>query len=379
MNIVLLGSTGSIGTQTLDVARRHGIKILALAANSSTELLEKQAREFKPKFVCVADNGYRCDLIKRLNDTNINLNLNLREIAELKCDMVVNAIVGMAGLDSTLAAIKAKNKIALANKESLVAGGERVMWDARINNVEIIPVDSEHSAIFQCLSGHNKNDISKIILTASGGAFYGYSKEMLKNVTKEQALHNPNWNMGNKVTVDSATLMNKGLEFIEAVRLFDVKPEQIEVVIHRQSILHSAVEFKDGSVIAQLGVPDMKMPIQYALTYPKRYESDVKKLSLTEHGTLTFEKPDEETFPLLAIARKAAQKGDNACAILNAANEAAVEAFLNDRIKFHEISEIVTDTYKNVQPCQALNLPGIYESAKKAQKYVAGAINNRPQ
>jgi len=373
MDIVLLGSSGSIGLQTLDVARRHKINITAIAAKSSVKTLEEQAREFKPRYVCVCDESLYSDMKTRLSDTEVEIvcgKAGLCESASLDCDTVVNAVVGMAGLEPTLAAIESNNRIALANKETLAAGGELVMKRAKTKQVEIIPVDSEHSAIFQCLSGYNNRAFTKIILTASGGAFYGCSKDMLRAVTREQALRNPNWDMGAKVTVDSATLMNKGLEFIEAMRLFDAEPEQIEVVVHRQSIIHSAVEFADGSVIAQMGIPDMRVPIQYALTYPERYDSGAKRLSFTELGELTFGKPDEEVFACLAAAKKAAACGNNACAVVNAANEAAVEAFLNGGVEFYRISELVTGALENVRVSQSVSLQTIFEDSAAAKEYV---------
>lgn len=377
MDIVLLGSTGSIGLQTLDVARRHKIGVKAIAAHSNVKALESQAREWSPRYVCVFDDEYYADLKARLADTDIEIlcgTEGLKRTASIKCGAVVNSVVGMTGLEPTLAALEAGNRVALANKETIVAGGELVMKKAK--KYQIIPVDSEHSAIFQCLAGNNKSEIYKIILTASGGAFYGYGKEDLKTVTKQQALQNPNWNMGAKVTADSATLMNKGLEFIEAMRLFGVRPEQIEVVIHRQSIIHSAVEFIDGSVTAQLGIPDMRIPIQYALTYPERLEAcdEVKRLSLTEIGNLTFAEPDEQTFPCLAAAKKAANAGNNACAVLNAANEAAVAAFLEERINFYRISELVTGALENVKANKNVSLQTIYEDSQAAKEYVKSKI-----
>jgi 1-deoxy-D-xylulose-5-phosphate reductoisomerase len=376
-SIILLGSSGSIGLQTLDVARRHKINVKGLAVKSDVKTSESQAREFKPQYVCVYDESLYTDLKTRLADMQIKILCGkdgLCELASLECDTVVNAVVGMSGLEPTLAAIEAGSRIALANKETLAAGGELVMKRAKEKNVQIIPVDSEHSAIFQCLAGNNRNNLTKIILTASGGAFYGYDKDMLRAVTREQALQNPNWNMGAKVTVDSATLMNKGLEFIEAVRLFGAEPEQIEVVVHRQSIVHSAVEFADGSVIAQLGNPDMRMPIQYALTYPERLTSDVKRLSFTEMGNLTFEKPDEDTFVCLPAAKKAVRRGNNACAVLNAANEAAVEAFLSDRLPFYRIGELVTLALENIKANENVTLKTIYEDSKAAIEYVESRV-----
>ncbi|MCL2636775.1 MAG: 1-deoxy-D-xylulose-5-phosphate reductoisomerase [Oscillospiraceae bacterium] len=377
MEIVLLGSSGSIGLQTLDVARRHKIWIKAIAAKSNVRTLELQAREFNPRYVCVYDENCYTDLKARLADMKTEVlcgKEGMTRLASMGCGMVVNAIVGMAGLEPTMAAIESGTKIALANKENLAAGGELVMKRAKEKKVEVIPIDSEHSAIFQCLAGNNRKDVSKIILTASGGAFYGYSRDKLRTVTKQQALKNPNWNMGEKVTVDSATLMNKGLEFIEAVRLFGVRPEQTEVVVHRQSILHSAVEFADGSVIAQMGVPDMRVPIQYALLHPARPESGVKKLSFTDTETLTFEKPDEATFTCLSAAKKAVIMGNNACAVLNAANEAAVGAFLEDKLEFYRISELVNDALENVKANKTVTLKTIFEDSNAAMEYVGARI-----
>lgn len=316
-DIIVLGSTGSIGTQTLDVARMHGYRVSGLSAHSNTALLEQQAREFVPKFVCVGtDEAYR-DLKLRLADTDIDVKCGidgLCELASVKCDTVVNSVVGMVGLLPTLSAIEAGNDVGLANKETMVVGGSIVTEAAKRKNVKILPIDSEHSAIFQSLMGNNNNKIEKIILTASGGPFFGYTAEQLRFVTKAQALKHPNWSMGQKITVDSATLINKGLELIEAVWFFGVAPEQVEITVHRQSIVHSAVEYEDGAVIAQLGVPDMKIPIQFALTYPKRLKSCSEKLSLFDVGKLTFEKADEETLLLLEACKRSYKVGRK-CAV----------------------------------------------------------------
>ena len=305
-NIVILGSTGSIGTQTLDVCRMHGFGVKALSAGSNVELLEKQAREFHPEYVCIFHEEYYPDMKQRLSDTDIKVLCGmdgLCELARMECDIVVNSVVGMVGLVPTLEAAKSGNDIALANKETLVAGGKLVTDCMKQNHVRLLPIDSEHSAIFQCLMGAGENRPAKILLTASGGPFYGKTRDELADVTVEQALKHPNWSMGAKITIDSATLMNKGLELIEAVRLFDVKPEQVEIVVHRQSIIHSAVEFDDGAVIAQLGSADMRIPIQLALTYPARLPSPAKKLSLFDVGQLTFGRADENTFSCLAAAK----------------------------------------------------------------------------
>lgn len=378
MEIVLLGSTGSIGTQTLDVCRTHSIKVKALSANSSVELLEKQAREFLPEYIAVSDEKYYSDIKTRLSDLNIRILCGenaLCELAALPCDRVVNSVVGFAGLLPTLSAFKAKNSVALANKETLVAGGELVMKALKKSGSELYLIDSEHSAIFQCLLGAGDNKISKIILTASGGPFFGKTRDELKNVTKSQALNHPNWKMGAKITVDSATMMNKGLELIEAVEYFGVAPEQVEIVIHRQSIVHSAVEFEDGAVIAQLGTADMRIPIQFALTYPKRFSSPAKKLSITEVGTLTFEKPDEDTFSCLKAAKNAIKMGGNAPCIINCANEAAVSLFLNEKIGFLDIGDIVNSALSDVKFIKNPSLDEILETKKAAEEYVFAKFN----
>ena len=375
--IVVLGSTGSIGTQTLDVARMHGYRVRAISANSNTALLEEQAREFVPEFICVRTDEAYSDLKTRLADMNVKLlkgDDGLCELASVKCDTVVNSVVGMVGLRPTLAAIEAGNNIGLANKETMVVGGSVVTEAAKRKNVKILPIDSEHSAIFQCLMGNNDNRIEKIILTASGGPFFGYTPEQLRNVTKAQALKHPNWSMGQKITTDSATLMNKGLELIEAVWFFGVRPEQVEVVVHRQSIVHSAVEFEDGAVIAQLGVPDMKIPIQFALTYPMRLKSCSDKLSLFDAGKLTFERPDEETFVCLKYARNSIMQGGNVPCIMNSANEAAVEAFLKDKIPFYRIPELVGEALECVEKTDMLNLDIIEKTDAEARTFVADTI-----
>ena len=343
-SIVILGSTGSIGTQTLDVCCMHGFGVKALSASTNTAQLEKQAREFKPEYVCVYSESAYPDMKQRLADTKIKVLCGMEglcELARLDCDIVVNSVVGMVGLLPTLEAAKAGNDIALANKETLVAGGKLVTDCVKEHGVKLLPIDSEHSAIFQCLMGAGENRPEKILLTASGGPFYGKNTEELRRVTVEQALKHPNWSMGAKITIDSATLMNKGLELIEAVRLFDVRPEQVEIVVHRQSIIHSAVEFEDGAVIAQLGTADMRIPIQLALTYPRRLPSPAKKLSLFDVGQLTFSKPDPETFRGLALAYEAGRQGGSMPTVFNAANEKAVAMFLNRKIGYLDIPEII--------------------------------------
>ncbi len=343
--LTVLGSTGSIGKQALEVAKLRGFEIYALTANSAVAELETQIREFRPRLAALADEKKAAELTIRVADTDTKVLYGVDGVCECAgggADIVLNGIVGMAGLRPTLAAIKVGSEIALANKETLVAGGRLVMDAAREKDVRILPVDSEHSAIFQSLQGCASHDeISRIILTASGGPFFGMTKDALSQVTLAQALRHPNWSMGAKITVDSATMMNKGLELIEAVWLFDVKPSQIDIVVHRQSIIHSLVEYSDHSVIAQLGVPDMRIPIQYALTYPHRFSSPVRPLKLEEWGKLTFESPDDEAFPCVKLCRNAIEKGGLYPAAANSANEAANELFREGKIGFMEIPELV--------------------------------------
>ncbi len=376
-DIVILGSTGSIGTQSLEVAKMHGLNVRALTAYKNIELLVQQAKEFKPEYICIFDESLYTDLKKELFGLNINILTGMEGlcyISSMENVLVINSVVGMVGLLPTISAINAGNDVALANKETLVTGGEIVMKLAFEKNTKIIPIDSEHSAIFQCLMGNNDSEVSKIILTASGGPFYGYSKEMLKNVTKAQALKHPNWQMGAKITIDSATLMNKALELIEAVWLFNISFNQVEVVVHRQSIIHSAVEFLDGSIIAQLGTADMRTPIQFALTYPDRLPCLSKKLSLTEVGSLTFEKPDEKTFIALSLARKAIELGSNAPTILNSANEEAVSLFLQDKIPFYKISEFVAMAMNKIEVSKEINLDIILETERNTREFVRSLI-----
>ena len=378
-NIVILGSTGSIGTQTLDVCRMHGFGVKALSAGSNVELLEKQAREFRPEYVCIFHEEYYPDMKQRLSDTDIKVLCGmdgLCELARLECDIVVNSVVGMVGLVPTLEAAKVGNDIALANKETLVAGGKLVTDCVKQNHVQLLPIDSEHSAIFQCLMGAGENRPAKILLTASGGPFYGRTRNELADVTVEQALKHPNWSMGAKITIDSATLMNKGLELIEAVRLFDVKPEQVEIVVHRQSIIHSAVEFEDGAVIAQLGSADMRIPIQLALTYPARLPSPAKKLSLFDIGQLTFGRADENTFSCLAAAKKAIAMEGNAPCIVNSANEAAVALLLKKKIRFLDIGEVVNEALDSVPFIPEPTLDDILSTRDAAGEYVAAKFGD---
>lgn len=342
----LLGSTGSIGTQTLDiVSKNNDLKIVALAAGSNIELLAKQARQFQPKLVCIGDENKVSDLKSLIGDMNIKIVSGMEGLIEAatiaQAQVVVTAVVGMMGIRPTVEAIRAGKDIALANKETLVTAGHIIMNLAKEYNVQILPVDSEHSAIFQSLNGENSSQIQSILLTASGGPFRGRTREQMKMVTLEEALKHPNWAMGRKITIDSATMVNKGLEVMEAKWLFGVELDQIQVVVHPQSVIHSAVEFKDGAVIAQLGTPDMRLPIQYALYYPERRFLDSKRLNLFEIGQLTFEKPDPENFHGLALAYEAMRKGGNVPTAFNAANELAVAKFLERKIQFLEIPEII--------------------------------------
>lgn len=368
--IVLLGSTGSIGTQVLDVARKHKIRIKALSAGSNVELLIRQALEFLPEYVCIADSKRYTELKSALKGNNIEVLCGSEEIctiAKMQCDIMVNAIVGMAGFMPTLAAAEAGNDIALANKETLVVGGSIITDIVKEKGIKLLPIDSEHSAIFQSLMGNEKNKPKKIILTASGGPFRGYTCGQLKNVTKSQALKHPNWNMGAKITVDSATMMNKGLELIEAVWLFDVLPEQVEIVVHPQSILHSAVEFQDGAIIGQFGVPDMRVPIQFALTYPERLTSCGSPLSFFDLN-LTFEKPNRDVFACIGIAEKALNAGGNMPCIMNKANEIAVDMFLKDKIRFYQIPEKILSAMENVSFTKEITPEIITETEKETEE-----------
>ena len=376
-SLIVLGSTGSIGTQALEVCRRDGYKVTALAAGSNIELLERQAREFKPLVVAVFDENAAKELAIKLADTDIKVlsgAYGVCEVARSEGDIVLNSIVGIAGLRPTLSAIEAGKTIALANKETLVTGGEIVNRKAKENGVKILPVDSEHSAIFQSLQGAPEKSIKKILLTASGGPFYGKTRSELQNVTVKEALNHPNWSMGAKITIDSATLMNKGLEVIEAVHLFGLPAKDIEVVVHRQSIVHSGVELSDGAVIAQLGTPDMRLPIQYALTYPERSEYAFERLSLTDIGTLTFAKPDTDTFRCLPLCIKAINEGGLAPTAVNGANEEAVKLFLEGKIKFLTIADLVEKALLNVQNKKEFCLDDILETDRLARECVRNSI-----
>lgn len=376
--ISLIGSTGSIGTQTLEVCKKHNIRVKALAAKRNVTLLAEQAHKFNVEYVCVFDEEKYDELKRFMSDTDAEVLCGmdgLCKAAQLDgIDLFVNSVVGMVGLLPTLKAIEAGIDVALANKETLVAGGELVMRSADEKKVKIYPIDSEHSAIFQCLQGNDPKQLHKIILTASGGPFFGKTKDELKNVTVEQALNHPNWSMGSKITIDSATLMNKGLEFIEAKWLFDVKPENIEIVVNRESVLHSAVEFDDYSVIGQLGMPDMKIPIQYAILYPQRVECDVKPLSLTDYGTLSFYKPDYYTFECLASCIKAIKKGGAYPCIANSVNEEAVALFLNRKIPFLKIGELVSEAVEKFEPMSVNSYEDIVKADKAAREFVLGRV-----
>lgn len=367
--ICLLGSTGSIGVQSLDVAEKYGYKISALAANKSVEKLEEQCRRFKPETAYISE-PYYADLKARLADTATKTVTGQGALealaAESQGDTVINALMGIRGLRPTLSAIEAKKNVALANKETLVAGGEIVMKKAAEKGVMLLPVDSEHSAIFQCLQGGGK--IKRILLTASGGPFFGKSYNELKTISPADALCHPNWSMGQKITIDSSTLMNKGLEFIEAMHLFDVSPSQIEVIIHRESVIHSMVEFEDNAVIAQLGSPDMRLCIQYALTYPDRMPSLAKPLDFKTLKALSFDLPDEKTFSLLALAKKAAVKGGTVPAVMNGANEEAVSLFLSGRIGYTDIFESVTSVTEKLPFVPAPTLAQIEEADALARE-----------
>ena len=365
--ISVLGSTGSIGRQTLQVARELGLKVAALTAGKQIDLLEQQARRFRPCLVAVFEEPAARALRERLGDTPIQVMSGMEGLlaaASLpEADTVVTAVMGSVGLEPTLAAIREKKRIALANKETLVCAGELVMAEAKKYGTEIVPVDSEHSAIFQSLQGcRDRGEVKRLLLTCSGGPFFGKSFQELENMTAADALKHPNWTMGAKITIDSATLMNKGLEIIEAMRLYDLPLSQVDAVIHRQSIVHSLVEYRDGAMIAQLGTPDMKRPIRYALTYPHRAATPDKPLDLLSCGPLTFSAPDETAFPCLRIARQCAETGGTACAIMNGANEVAVAQFLRGEIGFNDISRRVEQALSRVPVKYRPSLSDILEA-----------------
>ncbi len=374
-SIAVLGSTGSIGTQTLDVVEKLGMSVCALTANSRIDILEEQLRKFKPAYVAIVDEKAAAEFRDRTRDLQYTLLTGIEGVCECasldEADIVLNSVVGIAGLRPTLAAINAGKPLALANKESLVTGGDLVMKAARDKNVPILPVDSEHSAIFQCLNAAPpEKKVGKIILTASGGPFFNRTRDELKSVTVEQALKHPNWSMGAKITIDSATMMNKGLEVIEAVHLFSVAADDIEVVVHRESLLHSAVEFVDGSIIGQIGVHDMRVPIQYALTYPNRFDAPCERLSLTQAAQMTFAKPDTDTFQCLSVCIDAIRQGGLKPIAANGSNEQAVALFLDRKIGFLQIGELV----KAATDAQSVGTVGsaddIFEADRAAREFV---------
>ena len=375
--ISILGSTGSIGRQTLDVAEQMGLRVAALTANASVERMEAQCRQFLPRLAVMTDEAAARDLAVRLADTETKVLGGFDALTEAatapEADTVVTAVVGMVGLRPTLAAIEAKKRIALANKETLVCAGGLVMDAADRYGAEIVPVDSEHSAIFQCVQGcADRGEIKRLILTCSGGPFYGMTYGEVGKMTKADALKHPNWKMGPKITVDCATLMNKGLEVIEAMRLYRLPLEQVSVVIHRQSIVHSLVEYRDCAVLAQLGTPDMRLPIRYAMTYPNRGVNPAEPLDLLACPPLTFAAPDREAFPCLRLAEEAATEGGTACAILNGANEEAVGLFLADRIGFHDIPRLVAKARAEVPVVQNPSLEEILAADAAARRSVLG-------
>ena len=374
--VSILGSTGSIGRQSLDIiSRLDGIRVAALTAGTSAELMAQQCRQFRPLLAVMSTEAAANELKELIKDLPTRINwgeAGLIEAATLpEVDCVITAVVGMVGLKPTLAAIREKKRIGLANKETLVCAGELVMAEAKKYGCEIIPVDSEHSAIFQCLMGsRDPREVKRLILTCSGGPFFAKSAEELKTVTKADALKHPNWKMGAKITIDCATLMNKGLEVIEAMRLYDMPLEKVDVVIHRQSIVHSMVEFVDGAVMAQMGAPDMRLPIQLALTYPERVSCPVDPLDLISCGPLSFLAPDLERFPCLALAMACAKRGGNACAVMNGANEEAVAKFLADEIGFYDIYRLVSRAVDEVPFIENPNLDQILESDRLARESV---------
>ena len=373
--VSILGSTGSIGRQSLDIIRGLDVKVAALTAGTSVERMAEQCREFHPGLAVMATQEAAEALKNELSDMDITVMWGeeglIRAASIEEADCVITAVVGMVGLKPTLAAIHARKRIGLANKETLVCAGELVMAEAEKYGCEIIPVDSEHSAIFQCLMGsRDKREAKKLILTCSGGPFFGKTREELQSVTKADALRHPNWKMGPKITIDCSTLMNKGLEVIEAMRLYGLPLEQVDVVIHRQSIVHSLVEYVDGAVMAQMGSPDMRLPIQLAMTYPERMVCPVDPLDLTTCGALTFCKPDLEAFPCLALAYRCAKLGGTACAVMNGANEAAVALYLDDKIGFYDIYDLVSGAVDTIENIQDPTLEQILESDRLARQYV---------
>ena len=379
-NISILGSTGSIGSQALDVVdNRDNLKVSAIAANTNIKALEEQVRKYKPALAVVFDEDKYFQLKSDIADTPTKVSAGMDGLIEAatfyEADLVLNSVVGMVGLLPTLAAAKAGKNIALANKETLVAGGSLVMKAVSDNNVKLYPVDREHSALFQCLQGSRSDKaLSRLILTASGGPFFGKTFDELRSGTVEQALNHPNWDMGAKITIDSATMMNKGLEIIEASWLFDMPADKIDVVVHRESVIHSMIEYVDNSVIAQLGVPDMRIPIQYAITYPERYPSPVKRLSLTDYGKLTFFEPDYDTFKCLRACKEAISRGGLCMAAANGANEVANKLFRDRKISFLDIGDLVYDAMLNQENVEAKSVDDVLEADKRAREYVLSKL-----
>lgn len=380
LSISVLGSTGSIGTQALQVAKNLGISVAAISANKSITLLEEQARIFNPKLVAVYDEDAAEVLRERLRDLSIRVVSGMDGLCEVACideaDLVLNSVVGQVGFLPTLKAIQCKKDIALANKETLVVAGELIISEVKKNGVKLLPVDSEHSAIFQCLEGcRDRSALSKLILTASGGPFFCKTIDELKHVTVQQALDHPNWNMGAKITIDSATMMNKGLEIIEAAWLFDMDEKDIDVVVHKESIVHSMIEYVDGSVISQMSVPDMRVSIQYAFTYPDRVESEVERLSLSKIQQLSFYEPDYKTFRCMTLCKEAFKAGGTAPAIANAANEEAVKLFLDGEISFLDIPDLIEKALEKIESKKINSLEDIILADKQSRKFVRGDVN----
>ncbi len=378
-NISVLGSTGSIGTQALDVVDNLNLKVSALTANTNIKALEEQVRKYSPALAVVFDESKFSEFKKNIADTNTKVSCGMEGLIEAAvietADLVLNSVVGMVGLQPTISAARAKKDIALANKETLVAGGSLVMKAVKDNGVNLYPVDSEHSAIFQCLQGcPEKKALKRLILTASGGPFFGKNYDELKDVTVEQALNHPNWDMGAKITIDSATMMNKGLEIIEASWLFDMSADKIDVVVHRESVIHSLIEYADNSVLAQLGVPDMRIPIQYAITYPYRYPSPVKQLSLTDYGKLTFFEPDYDTFKCLRACKQAIDRGGLCACAANGANEIANSLFRQRKISFLDIGDLVIDAMLNQDNVEAKTVEDVLNADKASREYVLNNI-----
>lgn len=378
-NLSILGSTGSIGTQTLEVAKALGIKVSAISGNNNIDLLEKQIREFKPKIAAVYNEKKAKILKDAVKDTDTKILSKIDGLCEVasysESDLVITAVSGMIGLLPTLSAIEAKKDIALANKETLVVAGDYVMNAAKEKNIKILPVDSEHSAIFQCLECcKDKNLIKKIILTASGGPFFGKSKKELENVTLDQALNHPSWKMGSKITIDSATMMNKGFEIIEAMHLFGVPEDKIDVVIHPQSIVHSMVEYADNSIIAQMGTPSMKTPIAYAITYPERKDTSVPELNLSKLKNISFFEPDYDAFESIKICKEAVKQGGTSTAIVNAANEEAVRLFLENKIKFTEIISLIKKSQESIQSAQISSVSDILCADKVTREFIKSIV-----